>query len=204
MRNNQYYDPRNPQSYGTSSPYSNPQQPYGQPQSYGQPSYSYGYQTPPPQYNPQPKAPMHNAPRTWGANEFAQRPWYLQTWFIALMASLWFFGLPLIVVIILLVMQSSYDKKMTEQYKTIQNAESYWACVKEDCARIYQEATEKHDALIKEGLEKKQLTEQKAKQYLLQVDRQCKEKRAATDKEIQELLEQRDLLREEVRQLRRN
>lgn len=197
MGNNPFYGPHSSQSYGTPPPYGNPQQPQTQP--YGQQSYSYGYQTPPPQYQQQPKAAVRNTPRTWGSSGFAHRPWYLQTWFIVLMACL---GLTLPLAIILMVMQSSYDKKIAEQYETIQNAESYWACVKENCARIYQEATEQHDALIKEGMEKKQLTEQKAKQYLLQVDRQCKEKRAATDREIQDLLAQRDLLREEVRQLR--
>lgn len=200
MGNNGYSNLYGAQSYGTPQygaqpPYGQqPQQPYGQPV-YGQQGYG---QTAPVAKPAQKKRAA--VPRAWGG-EPAKRPWYLQTWFIALMFSCWALVIPLIIGIILLVMQSDYDRNLAERYKTIGDADAYWAYVKDDCAKIYREATEKSEALIEEGKRKKLATEKQASQYLLKVDKECKAKRVALKQEMEDLIAQRDFLQEEIRQL---
>ena len=98
-------------------------------------------------------------------------------------------------------MQGNYDDKMFARYKMIEDADTYWAYVKEDCAKIYREATEQSEALIEEGKRKKRITEETANQYLLNVDKECKAKRLALRKEMEDLIAQRDFLQEEIRQI---
>ena len=191
MGTNSYSNMYGAQSYGT--PQYGAQPAYGQP-SYGQPVY--GQQPAYSQPNEQPA--QGAAPEVWGSGSAKMRPWYLQTWFIVLMICSIIGFVP---GIILTIMQSEHDKKEFARYKTISDADMYWAYVKEDCARIYREATERSDKLIEEGKQKAQITEQTANQYLLKVDKECKAKRQQLHKEMEDLIAQRDFLQEEIRQL---
>lgn len=196
MGNNSYSNMYGAQSYGTPQygaqpPYGQqPQQPYTQ-QPYVQKA-PYGQQP----YGMTQKKPVA-VPRAWGG-EPTQRPWYIQTWFIILMIISFIGFIP---GIILAIKQADYDKKLAERYKTIGDADAYWAYVKEDCAKIYREATEKSEALVEEGKRKKLATEKQASQYLLKVDKECKAKRQELAKEMEDLIAQRDFLQEELRQL---
>ncbi|MBR3631086.1 MAG: hypothetical protein IKN55_11540 [Oscillospiraceae bacterium] len=148
--------------------------------------------------NVQSQNPKDAAPKVWGTGSPLRRPWYLQTWFIILLIASVVGFVP---GIILAVMQGNYDDKMFARYKMIEDADTYWAYVKEDCAKIYREATEQSEALIEEGKRKKRITEETANQYLLNVDKECKAKRLALRKEMEDLIAQRDFLQEEIRQI---
>lgn len=63
-------------------------------------------------------------PRNTNPN-IATKPVYLQTWFISMFFALSFLIIPLIIGIVLLIMQSSYEKNQSEKYKMIDNAEAY-------------------------------------------------------------------------------
>lgn len=188
MVNNSYANMYGAQPYGASPYNAQGQQPYSQPV-YGQrPAYQ----------PPQAQTPQDTSPEVWGSGAPLVRPWYLQTWFIILLIVSIIGFVP---GIILTIMQGDYDKKMFARYKTIRDADTYWAYVKEDCAKIYREASERSDALIEEGKKKKRITEETANQYLLNVDKECKAKRAALRKEMEDLIAQRDFLQEEIRQI---
>ena len=189
MGNNGYSD-----LYGT-QPYSAPQ--YGAQQSQGiQPAFGQRPAYAP--QNAQSQVPTDSAPDVWGTGSPMVRPWYLQTWFIILLIVSIIGFVP---GVILAIMQGNYDKKLFARYKMIDDADTYWAYVKEDCAKIYREATERSEALIEEGKKKKRITEETANQYLLNVDKECKAKRLALRKEMEDLIAQRDFLQEEIRQI---
>ncbi|MCR4647304.1 MAG: hypothetical protein K5695_18175 [Oscillospiraceae bacterium] len=188
MGTNSYSNMYGAQSYGA------PQ--YGAQPAYGQPQQSYRQQ--PAYTQPEAKPAQGAAPEVWGTGTPQIRPWYLQTWFIVLMICSIIGFVP---GIILTIMQSDYDKKMFARYKTISDADMYWAYVKEDCAKIYREATERSDKLLEESKQKAQITEQTANQYLLKVDKECKAKRQQLQKEMEDLIAQRDFLQEEIRQI---
>ena len=188
MGNNSYANLYGTQPYGASLYGAQTQQPYSQP--------TYGQR---PAYNPpQAQQQQDTAPEVWGTGSPMVRPWYLQTWFIVLLIVSIIGFMP---GIILTIMQANYDKKLFARYKMIEDADTYWAYVKEDCAKIYREATERSDALIEEGKKKKRITEETANQYLLNVDKECKAKRLALRKEMEDLIAQRDFLQEEIRQI---
>lgn len=64
-------------------------------------------------------------------NEF-KRPFYLQTFFIIIMGSLWIlYGIPLVIAIILLFMQNKHDKKHMSELKERVTCE-----VKEECKEL--------------------------------------------------------------------
>lgn len=76
------------------------------------------------------------------------KKWYLQTWFIALMFSLWFFWIPLVIGIVLLFMQRKELNRLNNSYGTYDELQS-------KISSLYIEYTKKEE-MIKAEFSKKE------------------------------------------------
>lgn len=76
------------------------------------------------------------------------KKWYLQTWFIALMFSLWFFWIPLVIGIVLLFMQRKELNRLNNSYGTYDELQS-------KISSLYAEYTKKEE-MIKAEFSKKE------------------------------------------------
>ena len=76
------------------------------------------------------------------------KKWYLQTWFIALMFSLWFFWIPLVIGIVLLFMQRKELNRLNNSYGTYDELQS-------KISSLYTEYTKKEE-MIKAEFSKKE------------------------------------------------
>ena len=76
------------------------------------------------------------------------KKWYLQTWFIALMFSLWFFWIPLVIGIILLFMQHKELNRLNNSYGSYDELQS-------KISSLYAEYTKKEE-MIKAEFSKKE------------------------------------------------
>lgn len=66
-------------------------------------------------------------------------PWYLQTWFIAILFFFSFWYVPPIAGVVLLILQHKKNKEIEEEYKTIDDANAYKTSVEESCDRRIKE-----------------------------------------------------------------
>lgn len=68
--------------------------------------------------------------------------WYLQTWFIALLAALWsqFYAIPLVIAIVLLVLQSKEHKMLADKYGDVDAMDAYIKQKEEESDQIIQQA----------------------------------------------------------------
>ena len=71
--------------------------------------------------------------------KFDKRPWYLQSWFIAILFIFWFIYIPPAIGVILLIVQAIHDKKIKEQYKMIEDANAYKATLEAECNAVSQQ-----------------------------------------------------------------
>ncbi|MDE6730890.1 MAG: DUF4041 domain-containing protein [Oscillospiraceae bacterium] len=87
-----------------------------------------------------------------------KRPWYISTWFIALLCCFYKLYVPVVVAVILAVMQSKHDKKIAEKYKTIDDANEYKLKTENECQKnlktVEAECREQWNKVLK--LEEKQ------------------------------------------------
>ena len=71
--------------------------------------------------------------------KFDKRPWYLQSWFIAILFIFWSIYIPPAIGVILLIVQAIHDKKIKEQYKMIEDANAYKATLEAECNAVSQQ-----------------------------------------------------------------
>ena len=129
-----------------------------------------------------------------------KRKWYLQTWFISLMFALWFFVIPGIVGIVLLILQAAEDNKLGKTYGSIDQLNNNLAGLNSKLGQINEEIYKKGQKISELNSEISSL-EQEAicKQYLFSdydglTSEECKNKLSLLKLDEQQAIKNSDVL----------
>ena len=112
----------------------------------------------------------------------SKRPWYISTWFIALLCCFYMLYVPVIVAIILIIMQSKHDKKIAAEYKTIDDVNNY----KETTENLCQEKLQSTEMRCQEML---QATKTHCQEKLQSTETSCQKKLQSTETSCQKKLQ---------------
>ena len=79
--------------------------------------------------------------------------WYLQTWFIALLAALWaqFYGVTLLIAVVLLVLQNKEHKLLADKYGDVEAMDIYIKEKKDESDQITQQARVRAEEITQEA-----------------------------------------------------
>ncbi|MBO5069904.1 MAG: DUF4041 domain-containing protein [Roseburia sp.] len=111
--------------------------------------------------------------------------WYLQTWFICIMAALWMLIVPAIIALVLLIMQSMENKKLEKVYGDIDGLENRVSSLKKAAAETEKEYEEKRAALQSDYCTLKEMNEKEfnslKKSLAIQIDQLREEERVLSE-----------------------
>jgi hypothetical protein len=88
----------------------------------------------------------------WEDN-YMKLKWYLQTWFIALLAALWaqFYGVTLLIAVVLLVLQNKEHKLLADKYGDVEAMDIYIKEKKDESDQITQQARVRAEEITQEA-----------------------------------------------------
>lgn len=78
-----------------------------------------------------------------------KKPFYLQTWFIVLLAAAWILIVPPIAAVVLLIKQILWDRNLYNKYSAIEDANKYKEETEQACKRQIEETAKKRDDISK-------------------------------------------------------
>lgn len=129
------------------------------------------------------------------------RKWYLQTWFIALLFALWFFIVPAIIGIILLIIQFKDDQKVASLVKELHQFDEKIKQKEEEIKNL-DNLFKERERRLEEALEAKRIDFDKKKikikmeteQEISMVMKSCEEQKALLKKELDRLTNELNLI----------